>query len=555
MSSVVLNGATSGSTTITPTDAVTVTCTLPSTGGTLQTSGSGYTTNGVAYASSTSALTTGSGLVFTGTNLGIGTSSPSQALDVNGSIVVRDNYYRVSSSGTITTYIGPGSALSGTTNDTAIRNDTGNILFGFSGLEKMRLTSAGYLGIGTSSPNTILHIFKSDGATADLARFQQNNQGNLLIQSQQGGQSIGGANGILFQNAVGSMGWQTNTTSGNAQMVLDSSGNLYVGATTGSARFYAYAADGGNVFGVGGTTKGVRISTNSTNTQITGVDTTLSATYQPLAIGGSYVTLNYNGNNEAARIDSSGNLLVGTTSANGYKLNVQAGGSGAVTCFDLGAGNIDIVGGSLASNVGYIGMGGSHSLAFTRSGTTESMRIDSSGNLLIGTTSLGTTNAYFQNLSGSRTSLNLGSSVTTSANLVFFNNPNGTVGTISTNGTATAYNTSSDYRLKENVQNMTGALAKVNQLRPVTYDWIADKSQGQGFIAHELQVVVPDCVTGAKDAVDAEGKPIYQGVDTSFLVATLTSAIQELNTLVTTQAETITSMQATITALQTKVGV
>ena len=54
------------------------------------------------------------------------------------------------------------------------------------------------------------------------------------------------------------------------------------------------------------------------------------------------------------------------------------------------------------------------------------------------------------------------------------------------------------------------------------------KSKGQGFIAHELQAVVPDCVTGQKDAVDAEGKPVYQGVDTSFLVATLTAAIQEL---------------------------
>jgi hypothetical protein len=62
----------------------------------------------------------------------------------------------------------------------------------------------------------------------------------------------------------------------------------------------------------------------------------------------------------------------------------------------------------------------------------------------------------------------------------------------------------------------------------VTYTWKADGSAGQGFIAHELQAVVPDCVTGEKDAVDAEGNPQYQGVDTSFLVATLVKAIQEL---------------------------
>ena len=102
------------------------------------------------------------------------------------------------------------------------------------------------------------------------------------------------------------------------------------------------------------------------------------------------------------------------------------------------------------------------------------------------------------------------------------------VGSISVTGSATAYNTSSDYRLKENIAPMTGALATVAQLKPVTYNWKVDGSSGQGFIAHELQAIVPDCVQGEKDAVDADGKPVYQGIDTSFLVATLTAAIQEL---------------------------
>ena len=105
---------------------------------------------------------------------------------------------------------------------------------------------------------------------------------------------------------------------------------------------------------------------------------------------------------------------------------------------------------------------------------------------------------------------------------------NSTVGEITTNGSTTSYVTSSDYRLKENIQRMTGALEKVAQLNPVTYNWKADGSEGQGFIAHELQAVVPDCVSGEKDAVDADGKPVHQGIDTSFLVATLTAAIQEL---------------------------
>ena len=90
---------------------------------------------------------------------------------------------------------------------------------------------------------------------------------------------------------------------------------------------------------------------------------------------------------------------------------------------------------------------------------------------------------------------------------------------------------------------MTGALAKVAQLKPVTYKWKADGSDGEGFIAHELQEVVPECVTGEKDAVDADGNPVYQGIDTSFLVATLTAAIQELKGIVDSQAARIAALE------------
>jgi hypothetical protein len=79
---------------------------------------------------------------------------------------------------------------------------------------------------------------------------------------------------------------------------------------------------------------------------------------------------------------------------------------------------------------------------------------------------------------------------------------------------------------------MTGALAKVAQLKPVTYKWNSDDSNGEGFIAHELAEVVSQCVTGEKDAVDENGNPKYQGVDTSFLVATLTAAIQEQQAII-----------------------
>ena len=93
---------------------------------------------------------------------------------------------------------------------------------------------------------------------------------------------------------------------------------------------------------------------------------------------------------------------------------------------------------------------------------------------------------------------------------------------------------------------MTGALAKVALLKPCTYKWKVDGSDGQGFIAHELAEVEAGCVTGEKDAVDADGNPQYQGIDTSFLVATLTAAIQEQQTLITALTARITALEAPI---------
>jgi hypothetical protein len=103
------------------------------------------------------------------------------------------------------------------------------------------------------------------------------------------------------------------------------------------------------------------------------------------------------------------------------------------------------------------------------------------------------------------------------------------VGSISTNGTTTAYNTSSDYRLKTNIVPLANAVTRVKQLQPRNFTWVSSPEQGvvDGFIAHELKTVVNDAVFGEKDAVDANGNPKYQGVDSSMLVPLLTAALQE----------------------------
>ena len=103
------------------------------------------------------------------------------------------------------------------------------------------------------------------------------------------------------------------------------------------------------------------------------------------------------------------------------------------------------------------------------------------------------------------------------------------VGGISVTSSATAYNTSSDYRLKENLAPITGAVDRVNALQPRRFNFISDPDTTvDGFVAHEVSSVVPEAITGEKDAVDKEGNPEYQGIDQSKLVPLLTAAIQEL---------------------------
>ena len=173
-------------------------------------------------------------------------------------------------------------------------------------------------------------------------------------------------------------------------------------------------------------------------------------------------------------------------------------------------------------------------LLFATNGS-ERMRITSDGTVLLGTTSTSAFDSGFRAYTTGQVGISrtdggtpLLLNTTADTNIIDFRRSSTNVGTISVTTSSTSYNTSSDYRLKENVAPMTGALAKVAQLKPVTYTWKATGETSQGFIAHELQAVVPDCVTGEKDAVDEEGNPVHQGIDTSFLVATLTSAIQEL---------------------------
>ena len=282
----------------------------------------------------------------------------------------------------------------------------------------------------------------------------------------------------------------------------------------------------------------------------------------------------YYGSTEYFTVDSSGNMGIGTSSptakldvntsinltAQNY-LNVayDAGGGlgwvgGYNTTYSSGVKNV--VTGALSAT--FYGSSGiqfyTNASAAAGTAATERARIDSSGNLLVGTT----TNSFSSTNYGIVLNPNSESFwvANTASNLIAFNiNTNnnifkffrsGTqVGAVSVTTTNTTYATSSDYRLKNTIAPMTGALAKVAALKPVTYKWNVDDSDGEGFIAHELAEVIPQAVVGEKDGINEDGTPKYQGIDTSFLVATLTAAIQE-------QQAIIQQLTARIEALENK---
>lgn len=160
----------------------------------------------------------------------------------------------------------------------------------------------------------------------------------------------------------------------------------------------------------------------------------------------------------------------------------------------------------------------------------ERMRITGAGNVLIRRTVNTDTAALCvdQDASGGNVGISTITTSTASRFHLLFRNGNGQVGSIATNGSATSFNTSSDYRLKENVVDLGGAIDRVKQLAPKRFNFIADPNTTvDGFLAHEAQTVVPEAVTGTYNKVDDNGNAVMQGIDQSKLVPLLTAALQE----------------------------
>jgi len=135
--------------------------------------------------------------------------------------------------------------------------------------------------------------------------------------------------------------------------------------------------------------------------------------------------------------------------------------------------------------------------------------------------------------------------------IVFSNNSSNIVGRITTQGSSTSYNTTSDYRLKENVTPITDALSRVNQLKPSRFNFIIEANKTvDGFLAHEVSEIIPEAISGEKDALNEDGTPNYQGIDQSKIVPLLTAAIQEQQTIIESQKSLIDGLTTRIETLE-----
>ena len=372
--------------------------------------------------------------------------------------------------------------------------------------------------------------------TTTLAKLADVATGNALI-----------SGGVGVAPSWGKIGLTTHvsgvlpTANGGTNLSsFTANGVMYASSTSALATGAALTFDGSQLSVLRASTSTVLFD----DAEIRAINTGTATINQRVDIAMRWQDGTYNGTGGIGMVRESATARSGTLTF--YPINSSGDALAAMRLSS--AGDATVTTGNLV--IGTSGKGvtsGNFSLGLGANGSTSAVLIDTSGNLLVGTTSAIQSGNYSCSFAG-----NLSNGIvlqttfaSTGTDFVRCVNSAGTaIGNITQNGATTvAYNTSSDYRLKNTITAMTGALAKVALLKPVTYKWNADGSNGEGFIAHELAEVVPDCVSGEKDGLDKDGNPKYQGIDTSFLVATLTAAIQEQQAL-------IIQLQADVAALK-----
>jgi hypothetical protein len=235
---------------------------------------------------------------------------------------------------------------------------------------------------------------------------------------------------------------------------------------------------------------------------------------------------------EALRIDSSGNVGLGVTSVSDARFRIK-GANNTTTAFNDGL-MVTSNNETVYKKYSWMGIEAKGGMVFseTNSGSlVETMRINSSGQLLVGTTGVGGGLGGVRLQNPDNGSCRFGTVITSGTKtLIQFisNGGSSIVGSISVGTSSTSFNQSSDYRLKENETAITDGITRLKQLKPYRFNWKSDSSTiVDGFFAHEVSSIVPESITGTKDEVDSDNNPVYQGIDQSKLVPLLTAALQE----------------------------
>ena len=463
-----------------------------------------FTSTGIDDNATSTAIT-----IDSSENVGIGTSAPGSNLHVQGDAGSNVNFYLTDGDAT-----GVGNSLligkSGNVSYIYDRKASSNLWFGTADAERMRIDSSGNVGIGTSIPTEKLEV-----------------TGNLILDATDANIKLKAG----VAGTTGAVNWTFNTDStvyGSISLSYDTRATI-----------------------------GLKLD---------------SVTYPITLDSGDGIRFQEDGS-ETVRISSAGYVGIGTASP-GYELDVAAVSDPAIRVRATGASTGDdsfirmAVSNATSSNyiqfgdnsdsdVGYIRYAHSNDSLIIVVNAATRMIINSSGSLLVGQSS--SASPGFNNTtaggawSADGTSLHLSRSSngcawfnrsTTTGSVQSFRYDGTGVGTISVTASATAYNTSSDYRLKENVVPLNGAIDRVKLLNPSRFNFIVDPDTTvDGFVAHEVSDVVPEAICGEKDAVDAEGNPEYQGIDQSKLVPLLTAALKEALTK-------IDSLETRITALE-----
>ena len=466
-------------------------------------------------------------------NVGIGTTSPATLLHVfegNGSypddanthfVVESDSHAYIGIGGGTSSDVGIHFGDSGGVNRgrIAYKNSDDALVFNTATAETMRIDSSGNVGIGTTSPDIsgFSKALTIDSSESGIELASSGTIQAMFASNTQGATIHGvGSSGIrVFTSASGST---------SERMRIDSSGNVGIGCVpaheldvVGTLRMQQSGSD---LFSTirGPLNRDLRIDINANND------------------GDGLKVRDLRDNSVRFVVEAGGNVGIGTASPSA-PLHVNRSGVGEAIRFtdsttDTGHLNVVSGGGCSLWAGGFLAFGAGGGGSYT-----ERMRIDTSGNLQVGFSSyasLGTVNTGCRlSNDGESNTLARGSNGT----ILAFYSGSGGAGYISVSGNAASYNTSSDYRLKENITPIENGLDRLNSLNPVKFDWKDDGTSSEGFIAHEAQEVFPDAVSGEKDGED------MQGIDYGRITPLLVKAIQE-------QQEQIEQLKTEIEALK-----